>query len=350
MALSVPARREALSVPARREALQCFLAQAAGAPGLEIVGLTRLAGGTVQQNWRVDAAWPGGTARWVLRTAEALGVEDSLGAAQEYEVMKAAHAMRVALPAPLWRCVDPAVLGQDFFVMDFLDGVAEPHKLFGHALDGHRETVVEQVGEQLGRLQAVVPGPGILPFLEPPPHNAALKTIARLRACLDRHELPHPAIEFGLRWLECRAPPPARAVLCHGDFRSGNYMVKDGQLQGILDWELGHWGDPHEDLGWFCQRFFRFGKVGKVAGGMADREHLLRGYERAAGRRVDPEAMTYWDIMANVKWAVVSLQQAARYTSGAVDSFELALVGLATAEMEMEALELIGAREALPHA
>lgn len=60
--------------------------------------------------------------------------------------------------------------------------------------------------------------------------------------------------------------------------------------------------------------------------------------------------MAYWDIMANVKWAMVSLQQAARYTSGAVDAFELALVGLGTAEMEMEALDLIDRREQLGHA
>lgn len=337
----------ALSIPDRREALQRFLAQAKGEPGLEITALTRLAGGTVQQNWRVDVAWPGNAARWVLRTAEALGVDDSLGAAQEYEVMKAAHAATVKLPAPLWGCVDPTVLGQDFFVMDFLDGLVEPHKLFGPALDGCREAIVEQVGEQLGRLQAVRPASGVLPFLDPPPKHVALDTITKLRACLDSHELPHPAIEFGLRWLERQAPPPGPVVLCHGDFRTGNYMVDDDRLQGILDWELGHWGDPHEDLGWFCQRFFRFGKVRNEAGGMAGRQPLLRGYERASGRRVDPEVMAYWDVMAVVKWAVVSLQQAARYTSGAVAAFELALVGLGTAEMEMEALQLIGCREGL---
>jgi aminoglycoside phosphotransferase (APT) family kinase protein len=340
----------AVNVAERREALQHYLAQAQGEPGLKITALNKLAGGTVQQNWRVEVEWPGAGARWVLRTAEAMGVADSLDAAQEYEVLRAAHAAGVSVPQPLWSCVDPAVLGQDFFVMQFLDGVAEPHQLLGKALDGQREAIIETLGEQLGRLQAVRPASGVLPWLPAPPQHTALATIASLRAYLDRHELAHPAIEFGLRWLERNAPPPLQAVLCHGDFRTGNYMVKNGQLQGIVDWELGHWGDPHEDLGWFCQRFFRFGKVGRTAGGMATRASLLQGYERSAGRRVEPDVMTYWDIMANVKWAVVSLQQAARYISGAVDAFELALVGLGTAEMEMEALDLIGRRERLCHA
>ena len=45
-----------------------------------------------------------------------------------------------------------------------------------------------------------------------------------------------------------------------------------------------------------------------------------------------------------MRWAVVSLQQVARHVSGREPSLELALVGLGTAEMELEALSLI-ARE-----
>jgi aminoglycoside phosphotransferase (APT) family kinase protein len=341
----------AINVPDRRDALQHFLAQAKGEKDLRIVELSRLSGGTVQQNWRVEVESSAGAARWVLRTAEAMGVKDSLNASQEHEVMKAAHAAGVRMPAPLWCCADPAVLGQNFFVMDFLDGMAEPHKLFGSLTSAEQgERIVEQVGEALGRMQAVKPGAGVLPFLKKPGKDVAKETVSYLRAYLDSHELPHPAIEFGLRWLETNAPPANDIVLCHGDFRTGNYMVKDGQLQGLLDWELAHWGDPHEDLGWLCQRFFRFGQVGLKAGGMAGSAALYRGYERTSGRRIDPEVMAYWDIMANVKWAAVSLQQAARYTSGSVDAFELALVGLGTAEMEMEALDLIGSRKGLRHA
>lgn len=330
----------AVNVPERRAALQQFLARSRG-EDLRITAMRRLTGGTGPQNWRLDVHGARGPEHWVLRTASAMAVEDSLGPAREFAVMQAAHAAGVRVPSPLLVCTDPAVLGQDFFVMAFLEGTVEPHRLFADAFDGRREAIVEQVGEDLGRLQSIVPAPGVLAFLAPPPKHTALETVAALRAYLDTHEMPHPAIEFGLRWLERNAPPPEPPVLCHGDFRTGNYVARDGRLVGILDWELGHWGDPLEDIGWFCQRFFRFGKVGNEAGGMCSREPLLRGYARATGRRVDPQALAYWDVMANVKWATVSLQQAARYLSGKVDAFELGLVGLGTAEMEMEALTLI---------
>src|SRR5437764_727163 len=68
---------------------------------------------------------------------------------------------------------------------------------------------------------------------------------------------PCPALEWAARALERTRPPPLPAVLCHGDFRTGNYLVAAGRLSGLLDWEFAGWGDRHADLGWFCQRYWR---------------------------------------------------------------------------------------------
>ena len=43
----------------------------------------------------------------------------------------------------------------------------------------------------------------------------------------------------------------------HGDFRLGNFLITDNGLQGVLDWELTHLGDPMEDLAWACSRIWR---------------------------------------------------------------------------------------------
>lgn len=37
--------------------------------------------------------------------------------------------------------------------------------------------------------------------------------------------------------------------LVHGDYRTGNFLEQGGRITAILDWELVHLGDPHEDLG-----------------------------------------------------------------------------------------------------
>jgi aminoglycoside phosphotransferase (APT) family kinase protein len=117
-------------------------------------------------------------------------------------------------------------------------------------------------------------------------------------------------------------------------------MVDEHGLTGILDWEFCAWGDPMSDLGWFCARCWRFGRDDREAGGIAPRAPFYRGYERASGRRVDPEAVAYWEVMAHIRWAVIALQQGERHLSGGEASLDLALTGRIAAELEHEVLRL----------
>ena len=79
----------------------------------------------------------------------------------------------------------------------------------------------------------------------------------------------------------------------------------------------------------------------RPAGGLAARACFHRGYERVSGCRIDPVLDHYWAVMANLRWAVISMQQAERHLSGRDPSLQLALTGRMTAEMELEALRLI---------
>jgi len=334
----------ALEPAAARQPLASFLREALGAD-CEVTALERLTGGTVQDNWRLDAVIAGESRRFVLRTGRAVGVADSLPAPAEFAVLRSAAAVGVRVPTPVAACADDSVTGAPFFVMEYVEGESRPWKL---QRDGgvmaHGDALLEQIGAQLGRLQTIRPGAAGLDALGKAPRDIAREQVATMRAYLDTHEYPHPAIEYALRWLEVNAPGPTAPVLCHGDFRFGNVMIGGGEVRAILDWELSRWGDAHEDLGWFCMRFFRFGRPDLAGGGLGRRAALLRGWTSARGVEPDPVAIRYWDIMANTRWAVVSLQQVARHVSGREPSLELALVGLGTAEMELEALSLI-ARE-----
>ena len=57
------------------------------------------------------------------------------------------------------------------------------------------------------------------PMIDPARH------IAGFRAYLDRHPQPRPVLEWAIRWLETHIPEPLPPVLCHRDFRTGNYML-----------------------------------------------------------------------------------------------------------------------------
>ena len=170
--------------------------------------------------------------------------------------------------------------------------------------------------------------------------------VAKLRKALDVGGEPRPALEYVLCWLEANAPPtPAQPSLVHGDFRTGNYIISGGRLAAVLDWEFCHWGDPDEDVGWFCARCWRFGNTALQAGGITQRRLFFEAYEKAANRWPDPMTVRYWEIMAAAKWATLAMQQGDRFRLGGEASVELALTGLMVSELELEALDGIRAHE-----
>jgi aminoglycoside phosphotransferase (APT) family kinase protein len=160
---------------------------------------------------------------------------------------------------------------------------------------------------------------------------------------LDSLGEPHPVFELALRWLRNRLPASDRVTVVHGDFRNGNFIVGPEGIRAVLDWELAHLGDPWEDLAWVCMRSWRFGGPGEV-GGFGDRDVFYEAYERTSGIPVDRDAVTWWEVMSNVKWGVMTIVQAFTHLWGHVHSLELAAIGRRTVETEYDVLGLIGGR------
>lgn len=333
-----------LDDPQARARLEGFLGDEAGGT-VAIDGVSLLSGGTIQENWalevRVLDGPEAGAHRWVLRTDAPATIAVSMTRAQEFAVLRAAHRAGVATPRPLWLCTDAQVIGREFFVMERVPGISAGHRLTRDPqLVPDRAALAESLGENLGRLHGVRPPCPELDFLTFPRGNPALDSIAAYRGHLDAIETPHPVLEWGLRWCEQNSPADAQIRLIHRDYRTGNYMVHDGKLAAVLDWEFAGWGDPREDIGWFMAKCWRFAAVSREAGGISQAGDFLRGYERAAGRRFDPEELAYWQVMAHLRWAVIALQQAGRHLSGAQPSLELALTGHLVPELELEILGL----------
>lgn len=331
--------------PVVRESLERYLTAQAGAKQVTILQMARLSGGAIQENWGMDVSVSGGTHEgeqaWVLRTDAASAVAVSLGRPQEFSVLSVAHAAGVTVPQPLWLCCDSQVLGRDFFIMKRIAGVAAGHRLVREAeLVPNRTLLGEELGATLARLHTVKPSLVSLDFLPAPHENHALATIAEYRRHIDEIEVSRPALEWGLRWCELHAPASAPACLIHRDYRTGNYMVDEGRLTGVLDWEFAGWGDPGEDIGWFMAKCWRFNANEREAGGVAHAEDFLRGYQSVSGRSFSTDELRYWQVMGHLRWAVIALQQAQRHLSGKQPSLELALTGRMVAELEYEILNL----------
>ena len=329
-----------LNEPLTRQRLTEFIARAAGARTVSVVALERMSGGAVQENWALDVELDGELNRWVLRTDAQAAVRESLTRAQEFAVLKVAHAAQVLAPEPLYLCEDSAVTGGTFFIMQRLPGVAAGHRVTRDAgLVPEPARLAREVAANLARLHRLRPPHAGLGFLET---MLARDCIAHYRRYLDTLSHPYPALEWGLRWCEINAPGREETTFVHRDYRTGNYLVHDGHLAGVLDWEFSAFGNPLEDVGWICVRYWRFARPDLVVGGIAGVDDFVPEYERVSGRNVSPHDLNYWKVMGNLRWAVVALQQLDRHLSGPEPLIEQALTGHVVGEIEQEILNLTG--------
>ncbi len=345
-------RRARTLDPQNLAGLEAWLKTTLAAGTVRITAADLLTGGAVQENWRIDAVIEGGpragTHAWVLRTDAVARLAVSLDRTAEYSVLAAAYAAGVKVAEPIARCDDPTVIGAPFMIQARMPGDAQARRLTRATdLAQWGPAVARELGAELAKIHRLRPGGETLAFLPVPLTQPAKVEIGRFRAVLDKAGEPRPALEYILAWLDRNTPEAAEIRLVHGDFRTGNYLVADGHVSAILDWEFAHWGDVHEDIGWFCAQCWRFGNDHLEAGGIAPREALLEGYRSLADWPVDEARIAYWRVMAAAKWATVAVLQGDRYRLGGETSLELALTGLMASEIELEALDGINAIEGL---
>lgn len=329
--------------PARLGPLEAWLARTLGADKVVIGEAALLAGGAVQENWRLAAEVQGGPRAgrhaWVLRTDAAARLGLSLDRATEFRCIEVAHAAGVAVAEPIACTDDQRVVGRPFMVQALAAGSAQARRIVRDpALASYGPALAARLGEEIAKVHAIHPPEPRLAALPRTRRAPVLAEVTALRAALDKGGIARPALEYVLNWLLENAPAPLPVSLLHGDFRTGNYMVDGGRLTALLDWEFCHWGDPREDLGWFCARCWRFGGDERQAGGIAAKADLVAGYNRVARHKVAEGDIAYWEVLAAARWAAIAALQGNRFLRDGERSLELALTGLMPAEMELDAM------------
>lgn len=326
--------------------LGAFIARALDDAPVTIRGLRKLAGGASREIWAFELVdgRDGDVRRLVLRADPGKTSIAQSDRAQEFRVLRAAHAAGVPVPAVHWMSDDHDALGAPFFVMDHVEGETIARRLLRDAEYAQaRRVMAAQLGGILARIHAIdLVAHQLRVPTTPDDVTPAAAEVARYDQLYRQlAPEPHPVIELALRWVATRIPAGPRRTLVHGDYRIGNVIFGPEGVRAILDWELAHEGDPMEDLGWMCVKAWRFGSRLPV-GGVGEREALFHAYEDAGGGAVDAAAVHWWEVFGNLKWAVICIGQAQTHLGGGVPSVELASLGRRTAEVEHELLQLIG--------
>lgn len=327
-----------------RARIEAGLRRAAGR-AVRVSSVTPLAGGASQELLALELEDPQeGASRLVLRGDAPRGLPGSLDRRREFAVVAAAAAAGVPTPAPRWLAPDLLRVGAWSYCLPWVEGEALGAKVVRDpALAAARAELPGQLAGALARVHALTPGlhPALNEALGPAPDDPARAALDALGGMIGQLPGREPAFALLLRWLDAHCPAPAPAVLVHGDFRVGNFMVGPEGLRAVLDWEFAHWGSPAEDLAWIALRDWRFGRLDLPVGGLGPRAPFHAAYAAAAGRAVDPAEVHWWEVCGNLRWAAGSLCQGERYLSGAQRDLELLAIARRAPEILWEALRLV---------
>ena len=256
-----------------REELGTWIGAQAG-HDVDVAVLRRITTGHSRGNWFLEL---GDGARFVVRVEQG-GVFGTSGA-DEFEFMRAVD--RLGFPVARVRWLEPTggVVGQPFFVMDFVEGGVDAGREDRSLAPDLAVDFVRRLDE-LHHLEwsGVLDGPD--------PSEATHVQIDRWADVYRvSSSLPMPLLEEGAAWLHANAPPLERTALVHGDPGPGNF-VHDGQrVLAFTDWEFSHLGDPAEDWS------FLLSMRGARTMPLEDWLTLLR---REVDVQVSADEMRYW--------------------------------------------------------
>lgn len=300
--------------------------------GWELTGFTRFAVGFSWITFGFTGTPAGGEAQQlILRLGPPYGLFAPYNAGPEYHALKLLEASDVPAPASYWWNDDEAILGAPFFICEKVAGDAPvPWGTGGSGFDeDFRNTIGRQFVSALASqhrvdcsgaegLDAQADGLTLA--------NAALRQVETWEANKRRWALrSYPLLDFALHWLRAHLPQAPRISLVHGDYRLGNFLVEDKRISAILDWELVHLGDPHEDLGWaFLPQFAA--SSGLVCQ-LVSEEDFISQYQKEAGFQVNRDSLDFYRIFSLLKLALTHIAAVRCFEDGRFDDMRMPAMG-----------------------
>jgi len=171
---------------------------------------------------------------------------------REYRVITALGAQGFPVPRTYGLCVDEAVIGTPFYVMEMVEGRIFWDTTFPDVPRGDRPAYFDAMNETLARLHMIDPAAaGLADYGKP--GNYFARQIARWSKQYreDVAAGPVAAMDRLVDWLPAHVPadePQPRVI--HGDYRCDNMIFhpSEPRVLAVLDWELSTLGHPLADF------------------------------------------------------------------------------------------------------
>ena len=309
------------------ERIRAFLAHEA--PGAEVSGVLPLGGGASKGQYRFDVSLEGQKSTYVLRREPPESIVET-HRLRECQLMRAFQGVVPVPPVP-WVDAEGHWFGRPALISGFVAGVTKPQTSSSN---------VSGLGTEFSPALCAILGPQFVSILADihkfdwrsaeldafyhPPEDSVEGVHSVInwwdRVWEEDSFEGLPIMRLAAQWLRANAPPIEKATVIHHDYRAGNFLFdpESARITAVLDWELSHIGDYHEDLAWTMQEGYGYyddrGRF--YVCGLIEKSEFLARYEELTGFAIDQRKLDYYSIMNAWKSTIMVIGTAVRCTIG----------------------------------
>lgn len=253
----------------------------------------------------------------------------------------------VPVPKPMWADYQGDTLGSPGIITDFITGVTKPSNSssnvsgFGTVFEqSTREALSVPFMKHFVAMHGVDWRTTTATCFQAPtadPYQAARWQVNWWATVWQNDATDgFPLMGLTERWMRDNLPAvkPEDLVFVHSDYRTGNYLYDEesNDITTILDWELIHIGDFHEDIAWASIKSWSTQENGTwLSSGLMPLEELCQQYSEASGREVNMETLYFYQVLGLYKCVAICLASSVNAARHAHNHQDALLAWLAAA-------------------
>ena len=287
---------------------------------------------------------PGSTTELILRLGPDYGLFAPYSAGPQVMAMRSLEGGAVAVPRVFWSSDDPSIMGAPFMFCEKVSGSAVVPWVSASEPpleEAYRKSLGTDFIDALAALHRV-------PWTDKPiaamahgitAENAAARMVELYEGLIARWAMrPYPLADWGIRWLKSHQPVAPQVTIVHGDYRTGNFLETGGRITSILDWELVHLGDPHEDLAWVSLPMYKGGSPYLCR--LCEPEWFYERWSQQSGIQVSMASVRYYQVFSLLKLAATHMAAARCFEEGRFNDMRMPAMGsqIATCLRQMDKL------------
>ena len=248
---------------------------------------------------------------------------------REYRVMDALHKAGFPAARQYCLCMDEAVIGRAFYVMQFVEG----RVLWDQALPGmtpaERGAIYDELNRVIAQLHTIdYAAIGLADYGKP--GNYFQRQIERWSKQYKASETETiEAMDALIEWLPRHIPPGDDTAIVHGDFRLDNMIFHptEPRILAVLDWELSTLGHPFADFSYHCMSWhIEPGQFRGIAGlnlqalGIPSQRAYIARYAERTGKSIRLEDFNFYLAFNMFRLASIMQGIMKRYVDGTASS------------------------------